>query len=190
MKILIKILTTHINKLNNIFQFELVGFQASFSRIIGGGDAEDSGALYQCSMQINDNKWHFCTCAIISKNWIISSAHCVKLTTSYGIENVKILIGSRNRMSDNYRIDVKDTKVHEVYNKPEYANDIGLIKVDDIDFGLMNSIQIKISEENIVPAAVLTFYGWGLIVSFSILFYNKSFKCIWLQPGGAIKSTR
>lgn len=55
-------------------------------RIVGGKDAKDDEAPYQCSLQ-NKSK-HFCGCAIFDPNsdrdrssrnsrWIISAAHCL-----------------------------------------------------------------------------------------------------------------
>lgn len=45
------------------------------TRIVGGKDAEDGMAPYQCSV----HAWgaHICGCAIISSEWVITAAHCV-----------------------------------------------------------------------------------------------------------------
>lgn len=45
------------------------------SRIVGGYNAEDGEAPYFCSMQFH--KTHFCGCAIISTEWVITAAHCL-----------------------------------------------------------------------------------------------------------------
>lgn len=45
-------------------------------RIVGGIDAKPGDAPFQCSLQINGN--HFCGCAILSKNWIVTASHCIE----------------------------------------------------------------------------------------------------------------
>lgn len=49
--------------------------QGISSRIVGGKDAEDGSAPFQCSLQ--SSKRHFCGCSIISKDWIVTASHCV-----------------------------------------------------------------------------------------------------------------
>lgn len=46
------------------------------SKIVGGKDAEDGQAPYQCSLQ-SSSKFHFCGCSIISSKWVLTAAHCV-----------------------------------------------------------------------------------------------------------------
>lgn len=45
------------------------------TQIVGGIDADDEIAPYQCSLQLW--KDHRCGCAIISSEWILTAAHCV-----------------------------------------------------------------------------------------------------------------
>lgn len=46
--------------------------------IMGGEEAEDGYAPYQCSIQFAKNKTHQCGCSIISSNWILTAAQCVR----------------------------------------------------------------------------------------------------------------
>lgn len=63
--------------INLIFCFlnQIVGFPPLSPRIVGGTNAPDGLAPYQCSMQLNGR--HFCGCAIISSDWILTAAHCL-----------------------------------------------------------------------------------------------------------------
>lgn len=45
------------------------------SRTLGGIDAPDGYAPFQCSLQFY--REHLCGCAIISAEWILSAAHCL-----------------------------------------------------------------------------------------------------------------
>lgn len=44
--------------------------------MVGGQDAEEGQAPFQCSMQVN--KQHYCGCAIISSKFLLTAAHCYK----------------------------------------------------------------------------------------------------------------
>lgn len=45
------------------------------TRIVGGTDAEDGEALYQCSLQTRRHQ-HFCGCAVINSKFALTAAHC------------------------------------------------------------------------------------------------------------------
>lgn len=51
--------------------------RSSSTRIIGGQDAPDSIAPYQCSLQLYGR--HDCGCAVIADQYILTAAHCVLL---------------------------------------------------------------------------------------------------------------
>lgn len=58
----------------NIFPADHVSISA---RIAGGFDAEDWEAPFMCSLQT----WslvHYCGCAVISDEWVITAANCLK----------------------------------------------------------------------------------------------------------------
>lgn len=44
-------------------------------RIKGGRNAADGLIPYQCALEQNFS--HFCGCAIISAEWVLSAAHCI-----------------------------------------------------------------------------------------------------------------
>jgi len=46
-------------------------------QIVGGVDAPDGLYPYQASLRRSNDKKHFCGGAVISKNHIITAAHCL-----------------------------------------------------------------------------------------------------------------
>lgn len=43
--------------------------------VVGGTDAEDGLAPFQCSLQYG--RQHRCGCAILSSKWIVTASHCL-----------------------------------------------------------------------------------------------------------------
>lgn len=63
-----------------IFSFLLILFSDNDGltispRIVGGADAPDNLAPYQCSLQFHSDL--FCGCVIISNEWVLTAAHCI-----------------------------------------------------------------------------------------------------------------
>lgn len=67
----------HNNRIRYIIL--LIGLPASHThtQIIGGNNAPDGLYPYQVSLRNSKNNMHFCGGAIISKNFIITAAHCL-----------------------------------------------------------------------------------------------------------------
>lgn len=66
------------NFIVNFFDFmKTVGRPPLTGRIVGGADAAEGQAPYQCSIQKNGD--HFCGCAILSSKHILTAAHCIQM---------------------------------------------------------------------------------------------------------------
>lgn len=50
-------------------------YPPQMTRIVGGENAREGQAPYQCSIQLYQQ--HFCGCALISSEWILTASHCV-----------------------------------------------------------------------------------------------------------------
>ena len=75
---------------------------------------------------------------------------------------VKILVGTNDQLVKNgTRYTPKKYIIHEEYNRPSFAHDIGLILVDNIEFN--DRVQpIKYSSNVVESGATLLATGWGL----------------------------
>lgn len=95
-------------------------------------------------------------------------------------EDIKIFVGSSKLSSVGMRYTAKDTIVHEQYDEPLNANDIGLIRVrDSIKFN--DKVQpIKYTRKQVPANTDLQTFGWGrLSVSnhFLLFGFNLHRKC-------------
>ncbi|XP_055301508.1 chymotrypsin-1-like [Sitodiplosis mosellana] len=129
--------------------------QSSLTRIVGGVDAEDGAAPFQCSLQLNET--HFCGCAIISDKWVVTAAHCVVGETA---ENLEVYVGSNDWKIGGTSYRVAEIIVHEELSS-FFANDIAVIRVQG-SITLNDKVQtIEYSSEEVPDGAVLQLTGWG-----------------------------
>jgi len=103
--------------------------------IVGGVEARQGEFSWQVSLRRKSSGSHFCGGSIISKNWIVTAAHCVSGQTS---SSISIAVGDwrRSAASDVRQVlDVSLIKSHENYKPSTTENDVALIKVSTpIDF--------------------------------------------------------
>ncbi|XP_055301540.1 chymotrypsin-2-like [Sitodiplosis mosellana] len=132
--------------------------QPSSDRIVGGVNAEDGVAPFQCSLQVR--KRHICGCAIISEEWIVTAAHCVSGRTA---ENLEVYVGSNDLKTGGTSYKAAEIKSHKQYNNPTYAYDIAVIRVKGA-IELNDKVQtIEYSSEEVPDGAVLQLTGWGAL---------------------------
>ncbi|XP_055306138.1 chymotrypsin-2-like [Sitodiplosis mosellana] len=139
------------------------------SRIVGGINADNGLAPYQCSLRRSQNLAHFCGCSILSENFVVTAAHCVTSDAS----NVRVVVGTNDLQSGETTYTAVKSIIHRSYNQPRrLAYDIALIKVErvrQVTFGTVReSIQfndqvqpISYSPNVINAGTVLQTTGWG-----------------------------
>ncbi|XP_028170065.1 chymotrypsin-2-like [Ostrinia furnacalis] len=126
-------------------------------RIVGGLDAPDGGIPYQASLRtIFDS--HFCGGSILSKNFVLTAAHC---TVGQYPAFIKVTVGTNSLVSGGQSYAVSKLIVHEGYDASLIANDVSLVKLaQDIVFS--NRVQpIELPAGDTEAGADLVLTGWG-----------------------------
>uniref|UniRef100_A0A4Y0BLF1 Peptidase S1 domain-containing protein n=1 Tax=Anopheles funestus TaxID=62324 RepID=A0A4Y0BLF1_ANOFN len=128
------------------------------NRVVGGTDAAPGAAPFQVSLQ--GLFGHSCGGSIIDRQWVLTAAHCVQLTTP---KLMKVLVGTNLLNSGGQRYGVEKFFVHSRYNQPKFSNDIALVKLSStLQFN--DLVQpIAYSERELPENATLTLTGWGLL---------------------------
>ncbi|CAH2091594.1 unnamed protein product [Euphydryas editha] len=127
-------------------------------QIIGGRPSSVVRHPYQVSMVMNGNS--FCGGFIISRDYILTAAHCVQNTAP---EAIRLRVGSTRRDSGGRIVRVSAVTVHPQYGQPRFDHDIAALRLSEpLVFG--PSIQpIRLPQpRQAVPLVRLTVTGWGL----------------------------
>lgn len=127
-------------------------------RIVGGEDAKVGDAPYQCSMQLKSMQFHFCGCSIISDKYILTAAHCVR---GRDVNEFNILVGTNDLNSGGTYYKPEAYVKHESFNRPAFANDVAVIRVNgSIEFN--DRVQpIEYSPDEVPNDADVQLTGWG-----------------------------
>ncbi|XP_066999473.1 trypsin-7 isoform X2 [Anabrus simplex] len=126
-------------------------------RIVGGELADIKDIPYQVSLQFNGQ--HGCGASIISNEWAITAAHCVK---GVAVDNMQVRAGSSFHASGGSLHQVSEMHYHSNYGKPYRMDyDIAVIKVSPA-FTFSDTVKAVSLQDNSVSAgteAVVS--GWG-----------------------------
>lgn len=125
-------------------------------RIVGGFDAPDGGVPYQCSLQLYNS--HNCGCSILSNKYLLTASHCV---AGHSPSSLVVVVGTNDLKSGGTRYKVEKTFAHEKYNRPQFANDVAVIRVQGtIEFN--DRVQpIELGNEEIEDGEEVILTGWG-----------------------------
>lgn len=126
------------------------------SRVVGGHEAELGSAPYQVSLQ--GLFGHSCGGAIIGDLWVLTAAHCV---VGASLSQMRVLVGTNSLKEGGQKYKASKFIVHSRYNKPNFHNDIALVKLESkLEFS-DNVKTIEYSERVVPEDATLTLTGWG-----------------------------
>ncbi|KAJ1645923.1 hypothetical protein J3B02_002070 [Coemansia erecta] len=126
-------------------------------RILGGSGADKSDYPFIVYLQNASDK-SFCGGSIISDQWILTAAHCIK---SASPSDISVYIGQFQYNPD----PSKSSAVSEVHNHPQYddstmINDISLLRLTDRITGKKAST-IDIDTSTVGDGTQVTALGWG-----------------------------
>ncbi|KTF73432.1 hypothetical protein cypCar_00046760, partial [Cyprinus carpio] len=100
------------------------------NRIVGGGDATAGDWPWQVSIHtVNDN--HICGGTLITKDWVLSAAHCF---LEYGYSYIKMYFGRLSQSDKNPNVTSGPIRAKQIINHSDfdnvtYDNDIALIQL-------------------------------------------------------------
>uniref|UniRef100_A0A2H1X0F7 SFRICE_023421 n=1 Tax=Spodoptera frugiperda TaxID=7108 RepID=A0A2H1X0F7_SPOFR len=127
-------------------------------QIIGGRPSSIQRHPYQVSMVLNGNS--FCGGFIISPDYVVTAAHCVQNTSPAAI---RLRVGSTRRDSGGRIVRVASVIVHPQYGRPQFDNDIAVLRLARPLTFNANIRAIKLPQpRQPVPLVRLTVTGWGL----------------------------
>ncbi|GJQ81353.1 hypothetical protein Trydic_g20565 [Trypoxylus dichotomus] len=135
--------------------------QGRVKRVINGVSTPIEDVPYQVALVVNN--FPICCGSIIRSNVVITAAHCV---CGYLPNDTLVYAGMYNKIEDMPKlkgIQIKDVKVHELYNFTGEAtpDDIALIVLEeDLVFGPTIAKIDLIEEEYDIPVNA-TVSGWG-----------------------------
>lgn len=134
-----------LQEASNVFGYE--------SRIIGGAPTAIEKVPYQAGLFRNS---HVCGGAIISRQWILTAAHCVVNTN-----NLQVYVGSNVRRNATfYR--VANVVSHPSFDYARLDYDIALLRINGA-LNYSSKIQpIRLTSVQPKPGSVVTASGWGV----------------------------
>ncbi|XP_050362502.1 trypsin-like [Nymphalis io] len=144
---------------NEVQEVELAAACPELSeQIIGGRPSSVTRHPYQVSMVMNGNS--FCGGFIISRDYVLTAAHCVQNTAP---EAIRLRVGSTRRDSGGRIVRVSAVTVHPQYGQPQFDHDIAALRLSQpLVFGpAIQPIRLP-RPRQAVPLVRLTVTGWGL----------------------------
>lgn len=101
--------------------------------IVGGDNARPGAHPWQISLRSSNNGRHFCGGSIISDEYILTAAHCVRRGTEYSVAvgDHRMIQNDPNEEPDSKIIRTEGAIVHPDYSSTTFDNDIALLKLKE-----------------------------------------------------------
>jgi len=135
------------------------------SFIVGGTQAYDGQFPYQVSLQVITltGGSHFCGASVISKNVVLTAAHCAVAYTANQVQAVggdfKLNVNSGHEQA----IALSSYTVNSAYNANTYANDIAIAKLkSSFTYGTyVQAVSLQPQGNEVATGTKCTVSGWG-----------------------------
>lgn len=129
-------------------------------RIVGGTKAREGQFPHQISLRRRGS--HTCGGSIISKDYVVTAAHCVKQGNNVAPANqLEIQAGSLLLSSGGVRVPVATVTVHPNYNSN--GHDVAVLRLRNSLTFNSNIAAIKLATEDPPNDATVDISGWGAI---------------------------
>ncbi len=140
---------------------------AYYKPLIIGGDVvqvSDPAAystVAMMSIKANQRLSPRCTGTLISKNLVLTAAHCVE-----GKQSKELVISFSTEVTTIFNPEtmrkVKAIKAHDQYNNPSSYNDVALVVVEDVAPAVAHTISILEPEYNLAVGQSMLLAGFGV----------------------------
>jgi trypsin len=143
------------------------------SRIFGGDNAQIEDNPWQVALlyayESNNERAQFCGGSMISKEWVLTAAHCID--TRYKADVIDVLTGTQSLVEGGVRSKVERYRVHPKFKKTgraspkDYDYDIALLKIDPTGpelKGLPIVGASEVSAAGVADGAMVHVTGWGM----------------------------
>lgn len=135
----------------------------TLGRVVNGTDAADGAYPYMVSLRISANRRHFCGGSLISREWVLTAAHCIDYSSP---EDILLVIGVTDFLdeTENDFYNISQVVPHPQYDFWTIDFDFGLLKLAE-PIELSDKIAIvELAEQDfdLVGGSWGVFSGWGV----------------------------
>ncbi|TRY96512.1 hypothetical protein DNTS_031550 [Danionella cerebrum] len=148
-------------------QSDVCGQAPLNNKIVGGQDATAGSWPWQVSLQSTQYGGHFCGGSLITKDWVLSAAHCFQSST---MGTVVVHLGLQSQSGSNpYEVTRTASLIisHPYYNSNTKNNDIALIKLSSsVTFNnYIWPVCLAATGSTLGAGANVWVTGWGTLYS-------------------------
>ncbi|XP_049645811.1 transmembrane protease serine 11B-like protein [Suncus etruscus] len=133
---------------------------ATYDKVKGGSSAQEGEWPWQASLKKNGK--HYCGASLISERYLVTAAHCFKMTKNP--KNYTVSFGTR--VSPPYMLHyVQEIIIHENYFYGKHRNDIAIIKLTEkVSFkNDVHRVCLPEATQIFPPGDGVVVTGWGAL---------------------------
>ncbi|KAJ7382093.1 hypothetical protein OS493_037062 [Desmophyllum pertusum] len=136
------------------------------SRVVNGEDAQPNSWPWQISLRVNGR--HICGGSLITKDWVLTAAHCVQRNPR--ASGYTVVVGAHRRTgstSVQQTFHLKQLFKHERFNMEKLRNDVALLQLERPiqSSSKVNTVCLPSSGSRVQPGTQCFITGWGRTVA-------------------------